>query len=180
MSKLEETFFDGDILRSESLNRMVSAINSLYDSYDALSQKAYPVKSEFGNSDKAAVSQKFFTDMIQNISSGAIDISEGLLVLDQYNLPEKCGWYILTLNSFPTYHMLVTSDDMNYTITQFLYGNPTIKDGTISGYLGDRTTILTRTYNINAPNIPDIPKGSWGKWEYNQKVITLNGGIIIE
>ena len=40
---------------------------------------------------------------------------------------------------------------------------------------------LVRTYNISSENIVhEIPRGSWGRWKYNQKVITLEGGIIIE
>lgn len=40
---------------------------------------------------------------------------------------------------------------------------------------------LVRTYNISSADISgEIPIGSWGRWNYNQKVIKPEGGIIIE
>lgn len=40
---------------------------------------------------------------------------------------------------------------------------------------------LIRIYNISSGDISgEIPIGSWGRWKYNQKVITLSGGVIIE
>lgn len=125
------------------------------------------LKSEFGASVTDAVTQKFFTDAVQNVVSGRIDIGNGMSVLDEYNSPEKCGWYVLMRMDKPAYHLLVTSDDMSHVITQFLYGNSVInEDGEIKAHQDYSTTILTRTYNIYAPMLPDIPARTWGKWRY--------------
>lgn len=125
------------------------------------------LKSEFGASVTDAITQKFFTDNVQNVVSGRIDIGNGMSVLDEYNSPEKCGWYVLMRMDKPAYHLLVTSDDMSHVITQFLYGNSVInEDGEIKAHQDYSTTILTRTYNIYAPMLPDIPARTWGKWRY--------------
>lgn len=40
---------------------------------------------------------------------------------------------------------------------------------------------LVRTYNISSVDIAnEIPLHTWGRWKYNQKVITLSGGVLIE
>lgn len=40
---------------------------------------------------------------------------------------------------------------------------------------------LIRIYNISSVDIAnEIPLRTWGRWKYNQKVITLSGGVIIE
>lgn len=125
------------------------------------------LKSEFGASVTDAITQKFFTDAVQNVVSGRIDIGNGMSVLDEYNSPAKCGWYVLMRMDRPAYHLLVTSDDMSHVITQFLYGNSVINEnGEIKAHQDYSTTILTRTYNINAPILPDIPARTWGKWRY--------------
>lgn len=125
------------------------------------------LKSEFGDSKEYGISQKCFTDNVQNVSAGKINIDEGMSVLDEYNSPEKCGWYVLMRMDKPAYHLLVTSDDMSHVITQFLYGNSVInEDGEIKAHQDYSTTILTRTYNIYAPMLPDIPARTWGKWRY--------------
>lgn len=125
------------------------------------------LKSEFGASITDAITQKFFSDKVQNVVSGRIDIGNGMSVLDEYNSPEKCGWYVLMRMDKPAYHLLVTSDDMSHVITQFLYGNSVInEDGEIKAHQDYSTTILTRTYNIYAPMLPDIPARTWGKWRY--------------
>lgn len=130
---------------------------------------AINVVSEYGDSEIEVISQKFFSDNVQHVVSGRIDIGNGMSVLDEYNSPAKCGWYVLTLNGMPAYHLLITSDSMRHVVTQFIYGNSVInEDGEIESHQDYSTTILTRTYNINAPMLPDIPARTWGKWMYLQ------------
>lgn len=96
-----------------------------------------------------------------------IDISDGFSQLDKYNSIADCGIYLLTAQKRPAYLMMVTSDNSSHVVTQFLYGNSIVDtNGAISGHADGKSTILTRTYNFSAPNLPDIPLGSWGKWKY--------------
>lgn len=128
------------------------------------------LKSEYGSETTVGVTQAFFTNAAQYVTCGKIDISQGFTALDDYNNPRKCGWYVLMSTNSPAYHLLVTSDNMNHVITQFLFGNCVPNaEGNISAHVDGKTTILIRTYNISAPNMDDIPYRRWGKWKYYQE-----------
>lgn len=100
----------------------------------------------------------------------SVDVTGGFSVLDTLNRPDKCGWYMLTVGGMPAYMMLITSDSMRHVVTEFLFGNSVInEDGEIKSHEDYSTTILMRTYNIDAPMLPDVPRGTWSKWKYLQE-----------
>lgn len=50
MSRLEEVFTDGEVLKSDSLNRIVDAINNLNDSRITLTEEEYKALEEIDES----------------------------------------------------------------------------------------------------------------------------------
>lgn len=103
------------------------------------------------------------------IAKGTIVLNGQYDILDQYNSFDKKGWYLLSFHKTGSAvnwggFMLVTSDDMGHVIHQFIFSDYTVMDGEIGSHQDATPSIVVRTYNVNSPNIKDIPKGTWGKW----------------
>lgn len=166
----------GDDGRQIELGEIVSVVNSENPEENGFYSRTengwqfqtgfnFQVANSFGESGNDAISQRFFTEKVKNVSNGSIDITNGYSVLDDYNTPEKTGIYVLLKSNSPAYQMIVTSDDMSHVVTQWIFGNLILNNGTIIGHSDYLHTVIVRTYNISG-GIPDLDKGTWSKWEY--------------
>lgn len=104
--------------------------------------------------------------------------------LDDLNDPENLtSHYTVLCQDHPVGTLCCFTNSKFNIITQILDANWDID---VSGqllpeYAGVLHKSLIRVYNYDSDELDaEIPKKTWGKWKYNQKVITLEGGIIIE
>ena len=104
--------------------------------------------------------------------------------LDNLNDPENpTSHYTVLCQDHPVGSLCCFTNSKSNIITQILDANWDID---VSGqllpeYAGTQHKSLLRVYNYDSDELEaEIPKKTWGKWKYNQKIITLEGGIIIE
>ena len=121
------------------------------------------VLSSFGNRVDAVVCQDFFTKQVKERVIDRIDISK----LNTLKSSESVGIYHVFKDTMKFAELIVSSDLLGRTITQFLFGNYILKDGVLSAKDGEMT-IMSRIYNISAEL--SMPHGTWGEWKrYGQK-----------
>lgn len=105
------------------------------------------------------------------VSNGShIDISSDWKSLDEFNTIDKCGFYVLMKGKIPCYHMMITADNMNYGVYQWIFGNLSIdNDGQIRGSHWDGRAHIVFRY---------ISRGqsTWSNWKYLQNDFISNDG----
>lgn len=137
-----------------------------------------------GDDYDSVISQGGITEVLKYIVSNnsRIDISQGWNVLDEqgenyFIALQSCGLYVLMQDQYPAYYMIVTSDNMQHGITQWVFGNLLIEsDGSIQGTHNDEAArIIFRSIYWNG-SLPAENLGKWSKWQYLQDDFISNDG----
>lgn len=133
------------------------------------------IVNTLGSDYDAVMSQWGLTNILNHIISNDshIDISEGWDILDTYGGSESeasefCGIYSLINNTTPSYYMIITAHKEGRVITQWIFGDLTIKEGKISDLQTNKTTqILWRSIDWE-DETPIEDYGKWSEWHYFQ------------
>lgn len=141
--------------------------------WNSLPIKAFNVNifNELGSNYDAVISQAGLTLVLKNIinNNSKVNIDQ----LDSIKDISKQGLYAIVpsrgdSNSDPIGHLLLTSDPMNHTLNQWVFGNFTIEDNNISiNHRDGCHTILVRSYNMYSTTLGDF--NIWTKWRYYQQ-----------
>lgn len=123
------------------------------------------ITGDFGSSVDKVIHQKAFTEQTQGRVLGKVDIKD----LDSLNSTSDLGFYHVFKDNLPVGEMIVTGDNMQRTIIQVVVGNYMVDDGTLNAHTDNKATIVYRIYNLNATNLNDISRKTWGKWHYLQE-----------
>lgn len=132
------------------------------------------VVSEFGDDFNSVMSQGGITNLLKYIVGNDNKIEIGTSNFDVLDNVKMAGFYVLTTNGFPAYHMLITFDNMVHCFNQWIFGNLVLTNGTITdGAHTDGTfNIICRTYSLRTHNAGsdnvEITAGTWTKWRYLQ------------
>lgn len=126
---------------------------------------------ELGDDYNAVISQGGLSSILKSIvnNNSKVDIDK----LDSIKDISKQGIYAIVpsrgdSNSDPIGHLLLTSDPMNHTLNQWVFGNFTVDGNNISLSHEDGChTILVRSYNMYLSHLGDI--NTWTKWRYYQQ-----------
>lgn len=126
---------------------------------------------ELGDDYNAVISQGGLSSILKSIvnNNSKVDIDK----LDSIKDISKQGIYAIVpsrgdSNSDPIGHLLLTSDPMNHTLNQWVFGNFTVDGNNISLSHEDGChTILVRSYNMYSSHLGDI--NTWTKWRYYQQ-----------
>lgn len=164
----------------------------IQSNFSNLSKKIIELNTVIGSSDSSeaedgSVWGKLIT-IIQDIASNSLNISNiestinnrllgivDLANIDTLNNLKSLGHYHVYSGKKPMHELIVTSDNMYHTIIQYMFSNYTVKDGELSAHQDNIATIVYRVYNINAPGMTEIPRGTWSKWrQYGQNFEVLS------
>lgn len=129
------------------------------------------VFDELGTNYDAVVSQGGLTAILKNIVNNSTKVlfSE----LDSLNSIQQQGIYYIVTNTAQTTaigHVLVGSDPMRHTVTQWVFGNFTVVGNNISqNHTDGHYTILVRSYYLGGGAGVGMTKNTWTKWKYYQQ-----------
>ena len=89
------------------------------------------IVSKFGDDFNSVISQGGITNLLKYIVGNDNKIEIGGSNFDVLDNVKTAGFYVLTTNGFPAYHMLVTTDNMLHGYNQWLFGNLVLTNGAI-------------------------------------------------
>ena len=120
------------------------------------------VTDEFGDSEKKVISQKFFTEEINNHSIKTVDISQ----IDELNIfPDSLGYYNIIESDVVVGNLMVScgKDRFSHNIIQYLFGNYNVSDGILNS---NNISIGNIIYRIGNPRYPnkEISETSTANW----------------
>ena len=132
------------------------------------------IAQELGDDANAVISQKGITDVLKYLVGNDNKIEVGTTNFGVLDNIRTAGFYVLTSNNLPAYHMLVTWDNMLHCFNQWLFGNLTLTNGVVNGGHKDGVfNIICRTYSVRwtvggGSDDVEITAQSWNKWRYLQ------------
>lgn len=129
--------------------------------------------NELGDNENSVISQKGITEVLKHIVGNNNKIEVGYTNFDVLDNVTNAGFYVLTSNDYPAYHMLVTWDNMTHCLNQWIFGNLIITNGVINAHTDGIFNILCRTYSLTTPSKPgsdnvEVTYGAWNRWRYLQ------------
>lgn len=133
------------------------------------------IVNELGDNENSVISQKGITEVLKHIVGNNNKIEVGITNFGVLDDVKTAGFYVLTTRGYPSYHMLVTWDNMSHCFNQWIFGNLVLTNGVLANgsHIDGTFNILCRTYSTRISSgasfdSVEITSGAWNKWRYLQ------------